>query len=303
MLKNSLFIFLFVLAVSCATNKPYDKQIKSIKGYQDSINVSVELFDEYNRIVFEKTSQIIDDWDGELLTWMTANIYDGNRKTHEYYAHSNHILRETVFDYYPDGTLQGEYYKTYDGTIGVRNEFGTIHSFTSPDSLINYIKRTIPESIKLKSTSESYLEYFDSYIDSSGLIVKEYLKLEMDSSLIEKEVMKYDGNENLVFYRTDSPTNSDIIEYKYDSSGKIEEEIETYDLVDNRIQRKVYLYEDKDYIKELFYHGENLAFTYEYFYQDSLLIKKVTNRITDATGFKNRPRKEVIEYVYEFFDQ
>lgn len=303
MMKNSLFILLFVLAVSCATNKPYDKQIKSIKGYQDSINVSVELFDEYNRIVFEKTSQIIADWDGELLTWMTANVYEGDRKTHEYYAHSNHILRETVFDYYPSGKLQREYYRTYDGAIGVRNEFGAIHSFTSQDSLINYIKQEIPDSIKFRSTSKSYLEYFDTYTDTSGLLVKEYLTLEMDSSLIEKEIMKYDVNGNLVFYRTDSPTNSDIIEYKYNSSGKIEEEIETYDLVDNRIQRKVYLYEDKDYIKELFYHGENLAFTYEYFYQDSLLIKKVTNRITDATGFKNRPRKEVIEYVYEFFDQ
>ena len=253
--------------------------------------------------MFEKTSQIIADWDGELLTWMTANVYEENRKTHEYYAHSNHILRETVFDYYPNGKLQREYYRTYDGVIGVRNEFGAIHSFTSQDSLINYIKQEIPESIKFRSTSKSYLEYFDTYTDTSGLLVREYLTLEMDSSLIEKEIMKYDVNGNLVFYRTDSPTNSDIIEYKYNSSGKIEEEIETYDLVDNRIQRKVYLYEDKDYIKELFYHGENLAFTYEYFYQDSLLIKKVTNRITDATGFKNRPRKEVIEYVYEFFDQ
>ncbi|MFV1883596.1 MAG: hypothetical protein ACMZ7B_03830 [Balneola sp.] len=302
-MKNSLFIFLFILAVSCATIKPYDKQIKSIKGYQDNINVSVELFDEYNRIVFEKTSQIIDNWDGELLTWITANVYEGNRKTHEYYAHSNHILRETVFDYYPNGELQGEYYRTYNGAIGVRNEFGAIHSFTSQDSLINYIEHKIPDSIKFRSTSESYLEYFNTYTDSSGLIVKEYLTLEMDSSLIEKEIRKYDGKGNLVFHRTDSPTNSDIIEYKYNRSGKIEEEIERYDLVEDRIQRKVYLYKDNNYIKELFYHGENLAFIYEYFYQDSLLIKKVTNRITDAAGFKNRPRKEIIEYVYEFFYQ
>ena len=303
MMKNSLLIILFILAVSCATNKPSQKQIKSIKAYQDSINVSVEMYDKYNRLVFDKTSQIIDNWNGELLTWMTAVIYDGNKKAQEYYAHSNHILRETVFEYSTDGKLRGEYSRSYNFRNGKRNPFGAIHEFTTPDSLISYVQRTIPDSIKFTSISESFIEYFETYSDSSGLVVKKFVTLEADSSLVEQIIQKYDQSGNLVSIRTDTPTNSDIVEYKYDSSGRLDEEIEKYDLVNDRIQRKVYLYEDEDYIKELFYHGEDLAFTYEYFYEDSLLVKKITNRITNATGFKNRPRKEVIEYVYEFYEQ
>lgn len=303
MMKNSLFIILFVLAVSCATIKSSQKQIKSIKGFQDSINVSVEIYDEYNRLVFDKTSQIIENWNGELLTWMIANIYDGNKKTHEYYAHSNHIFRETVFDYSTNGELRGEYSRSFNLRNGKRNPFGEIHDFSAPDSLISYVQRTIPDSIKFSSISESFIEYFDTYSDSSGLVVKEYVTLEADSSLVKQIIEKYNQSGNLVSIKTDTPNSSDIVEYKYDITGRLDEEIEKYDLVNDRIQRKVYLYEDKDYIKELFYHGEDLAFTYEYFYEDFLLVKKVTNRITNATGFKNRPRKEVIEYVYKFYDQ
>ena len=78
------------------------------------------------------------------------------------------------------------------------------------------------------------------------------------------------------------------------------EEIEKYSSSDG-FQKKVFSYTNGKLMKTHFYHDQNLGFIYEYYYKDTLLIKKINKRITNSYGFANRKRKEVIEYKYEYY--
>jgi len=296
-----LSLTLIILFSSCS-----DKNgLKSVYGYQNDTIVSVMNYDRNGRLIFDRTTQIIERWDNGLLTWMTAFEFEENKKVYEYYAHSNTGLRITFFDYDENGELNSEYWKYFSSSNREgRNPFAEIYEIENRDSLRAYILTTIPDSIpflNIHSDFEESTEFYKSYTDSLGYFVKEYWTI-IDSSETRRTIKKYDAKGNLIYKCNKTRWDERIEKFQYNSNGELIEELEIWDPEKNKFQKKEHYYSDGLLQKTFLYHGAALAFTYEYFYKDTLLDKEIKTRVTEAEHFKDRKKTETIEYRYEYFE-
>lgn len=292
---------LIILFSSCSEKK----ELKSVYGLQNDTIVSIKNYDRVGRLIFDRTTQIIENWNNGLMTWMKAKEFKGNRQTYEYYAHSNSGLRITIFDYDQNGELNGEFSKYYSSSNEKgRNPFGEIYAIESRDSLKSYLKSTIPDSVFFSNhqgANNENTEYFKSYTDSLGLKVKEYWTI-VDGSETRKTIKKFDAKGNLIYKYNKTQWNEGIEKFKYNENGDLIEELEIWDPENNRFQKKEHFYSNGLLQKTLFYHDTALAFKYEYFYNDTLLDKEIKTRVTEAEHFKDRKRIETIEYRYKYFE-
>lgn len=292
---------LIILFSSCSDKK----KVKSVYGLQNDTIVSINKFDREGRLIFDRTTQIIESWNNGLMTWMTAKEFEGNKPTYEYYAHSNSGLRITFYDYDENGELINEYSKFFDSSNKKgRNPFAEIYQIETRESLKSYLINTIPDSILfsnyLEAKSEN-TEYFKSFTDSLGRKVKEYWTI-VDSTETRRTIKKFDEKGNLIYRYYKTQWDEGIEKFQYNSNGELIEELEIWDPDRNRFQKKEHLYSNGLIQKTLFYHDTALAYKYEYFYKDTLLEREIKTRVTEAEHFKDRKKTETIEYRYEYFE-
>lgn len=292
---------LIILFSSCSEKK----ELKSVYGLQSDTIVSIRKYDREGRLIFDRTTQIIESWNNGLMTWMTATEFKGNKPTYEYYAHSNSGLRITLYDYDENRELVTEYSKFFSSSNRKgQNPFREIYKIESCDSLKSYLQNTIPDSIPFsnhhKANSES-ADYFKSYSDSLGHIVKEYWTI-VDSIETRRTIKKFDEKGNLIYKYYKTKWDEGIEKFQYNSIGELIEELEIWDPDKNRFQKKEHFYSDGLLQKTLFYHDSALALKYEYFYKDTLLDKEIKTRVTESEHFKDRKKTETIEYRYEYFE-
>ena len=296
-----LTLTLITLFSSCSDKKG----LKSVYGLQNDTIVSIKNYDRDGRVIFDRTTQIIESWDNGLITWMTATEFDGNKPLYQYYAHSNSGLRITFYDYDINGELNNEYSKFFSSSNrDGRNPFEEIYEIESRDSLKAYLQETIPDSIPFSNkhrASKESTEFYKSYTDSLGHLVKEYWTI-IDSSETRRTVKKYDANGNLIYKFNKTRWDEGVEKFQYNSNGELIEELEIWDPEKNKFQKKEHFYSDGLLQKTLFYHDTALAFTYEYFYNDTLLDKEIKTRVTEAEHFRDRKKTETIEYRYEYFE-
>lgn len=292
---------LIILFFSCSEKK----KLKSVYGLQNDTIVSIKKYDREGRLIFDRTTQIIESWNSGLMTWMSAKEFDGNKLTYEYYAHSNSELRITFYDYDKNGELINEYSKFFSSSNKKdQNPFVEIYQIETRDSLKSYLQNAIPDSILFSNhqgaNSES-TEYFKSFTDSLGRKVKEYWTI-VDGAETRKTIRKFDKKGNLIYRYYKTQWDEGIEEFHYNSNGEMIEELEIWDPANNRFQKKEHFYSNGLLQKTLFYHDTALAFKYEYFYTDTLLDKEIQTRVTEAEHFKDRKKIETIEYRYEYFE-
>lgn len=296
-MKNILIlIFTFLLFTSCSKNQ---KKLKSIFETQNDTIVRVRHFDKEGRLTFDKTTQIIADWNNELMTWMTANYYKYGRKSTAYYAHSNSILFKTIYDYDYLGNLRDTFsiYPTRP-KVRLRNHYKEIYSFNSSNQIKEFIEKKLPKEIVYSKTTEAESEheyFYSEQTSTNGILTKQFWSV-FDSVKYVSTIEKYDTRNNLIYEYHNQITK----EYKYDNNNLLIEEIKKYSS-NGGFQKKVFSYTNGKLIKTHLYHDQNLGFIYEYYYKDTLLIKRINKRITNSYGFANRKRKEVIEYKYEYY--
>lgn len=281
------------------------KTLKSEIQTQNDTIVGVKNYDKKGRIIFNKTTQIIEDWNNDLMTWITADFYSNDKKIYSYYAHSNLTLNKTIYDYDSENNLRETY------TISVpkptdrkRNPYKEIYAINSSDSLKNYIESRLVNLDTLRKTFDSKQEkdkFYLTYKDKNGYSTKEFWTI-IDSIEISKTIEKYNDENLLISSYKRTRYNEGIDSYKYNENGQLIEEIEKYDIDNDGFQKKVHNYNKDKLIKTLFYHDNNLAFTYEYIYEDTLLVRKINKRITNSKGFSNRKREELIEYEYRYYE-
>jgi hypothetical protein len=294
----------FITIVISSYPESENNVLKSVYGTQNDTIVSIKTYDQKGRLIFDRTTQIIEDWNNGLLTWMTAKEYQDDRLIFEYYAHSNLVLRIKVYDYDPNGVFRDTYVKFHSASsIEGRNPFADIYQIETFDSLKSFLLHIIPDSTpfaKHIDYTPEHVNYFRSSIDSTGLNVNEYWTIEGGSNTKTK-VEKYDTNDRLVYSYHKDRWNEGVTHFKYDSLGHRIEELEIYDIRDHSFQKKEHVYIDGLLHKTFFYHDTSLAFTFEYIYQDTLLIREVHTRITEAEHFKNRSKSKSIDYKYIYF--
>lgn len=299
--KIILTLNLFFLFFSCSKNEG----LKSVYGLQKDVIVSIKTYDRKGRIIFNRKTQIIEDWNNEHLTWVTAKEFIADKLTFEYYAHSNTGLKIRYYDYGKNGKLLNEYSKYYDSSNREgRNPFSEIYEIETLESLKSYLHQIISDSIgfsKYYKASPESTEFFNIFTDSIGYINKEYWTI-IDSLEAKRKLEKYDVKGNLIYKSYKNYWNSTIEEYKYNSYGEIIEEIEYSPPNKNKYQRKEHFYSNGLLQKTLYYHDTSLAFQYEYFYDDLLLNKEIRRRVTESEHFKNRRKIDSIEYKYEYFE-
>lgn len=292
----------FFSSCSDRTNK---KELKSVYGLQNDTIVSIKNYDQEGRLIFDRTTQIVESWNNGLMTWMTAFEFVGNQLTHEYYAHSNSGLRITFYDYDEHGELINEYSKYFSSSNRKEhNPFVEIYEIKSLDSLQTYLLKTIPDSIPFlnnRRASKESNEFYKSYTDSLGRLIKEYCTI-IDNSETRRTIKKYDAKGNLVYKYNRTPWDEGIEKFQYNSNGELIEELDIWDLDNNKFQKKEHFYSDGLLQKTLFYHDTALAFTYKYFYKDTLLDMEIKTRVTEAEHFKDRKKTETIEFQYEYFE-
>lgn len=302
----SITILVF-LNFSCSEKKENEKikQLKSVYGLQNDTIVSIKKYDRQGRQIFDRTTQIIGDWNNDLMSWMTAYEFENGRLKYEYYAHSNSGLRIKSYDYDQNGNLRNEYVKELDPSQkSGRNPYSEIYQIETVDSLVSYLTTSMPDSVAFKKKNRSTKESTDvnkTYRDSQNLHVHEYWTLE-DNRERSRLVEKFDSIGNLVFRHYKTLYNEGIEHFNYDREGNLVEEIEIYDLEENRFQKKEHYYNNGLLQKTLFYHDTALAFRYEYFYTDTLLNKEIMTRVIDSEHFKNRKKIATTEYRYEYFE-
>lgn len=300
-------IVLTFLTFSCSEKRKNVKinQLKSVYGLQNDTIISIKNYDREGHLIFDRTTQIIESGDKGLMTWMTAIEFKGSKPLYEYYAHSNSELRITLYDYDENGELINEYSKffSFSNNEG-RNPFAEIYEIESRDSLKTYLLRTIPDTIPFSNkhrASKESTEFFKSDTDSLGHLVKEYWTI-VDSSETSRTIRKYNSKGNLIYKYNKTPWDEGIEKFRYNSNGELIEELEIWDLDKNKFQKKEHFYSNGLLQKTLFYHDTALAFTYEYFYKDTLLDKEIKTRVTEAQHFKDRKKIETIKYRYEYFE-
>lgn len=281
------------------------KALKSEIQTQNDTIVGVKNYDKKGKLIFNKTTQIIEDRNNDLMSWITADFYSDGKKIYSYYAHSNLTLKKTIYDYDSENNLRETY------TVSVpkpkdrkRNPYKEIYAINSSDSLKNYIESRIIILDTLRKTVDSKREkdkFYLTYKDKNGYSTKEFWTI-IDSMEISKTIEKYNDENLLISSYKKTSYNERIDSYKYNEKGQLIEEIEKYDIDSDGFQRKVHNYSKDKLIKTLFYHDNNLAFTYEYIYEDTLLVRKINKRITNSKGFSNRKREEIIDYEYRYYE-
>ena len=299
-------IFISTLPLIIIFSSCSDKNgLKSVYGLENDTIVSIQNYDRNGRLVFDRTTQIIESWDYALMTWMTGFEFEGNKQTYEYYAHSNTGIRIRFYDYDENGELTKEYWRYFSSSNrDGRNPFAEICEIENRDSLKAYLLRTIPDSIPFLNNHRARKEstdFYESYTDSLGHLVKEYWTI-IDGSETRRTIEKYDSNRNLIYKYYKTRWDEGIEKFQYNSNGELIEELEIWDPEKNKFQKKEHFYSDGLLRKTLFYHDTALAFTYEYFYKDTLLDVEIKTRVTEAEHFKNRKKTEKIEYRYEYFN-
>ena len=210
-------------------------------------------------------------------------------------------MRITLFDYDESGELRNEYSKSF--RKNGRNPFPQLSEIVHPDSLIAFVDASIPDSIPYSNYhrwEREKEEFYNSYLDTNGFLVKEFWTVEMED-VAYRTVEKYDENGKLVYSYKKTPYNEGVDEFKFNSKGQLVEEIETWDIETNSFQKKLHQYDGLLLTKTEFFHDTSLAFIYQFNYQDTLLVSKTTDRITDSEHFKNRRRHEKVKYEYEYF--
>ena len=294
-------LMLIILFSSCSK----DKKLKSVYGFQNDTIVSIKNYDREERLIFDRTTQIIENWDGKLLTWITAIEFEGSKPLYQYYAHSSAGLSITLYDYDDNGELINEYSKFYNTpNKGGGNPFAAIYEIESIEALKTYLLRAIPDSIPFSNNlgfRRESDEFYKSSKDSNGHLVKEYWTIE-DGIETSRMTKRYDASGKLIFKYDKTRWIEEINKFQYNSNGELIEELKIWNPDKNRFQRKEYFYSNELLQKTLYYHDTALAFTYEYFYKDTLLQKEIKTRITETERFKDRRKIETIEYRYEYFE-
>lgn len=279
--------------------------MKSVYGLQNDTIVSVKKYDRDGRLIFDRTTQIIEKWDNELMTWITAKEFEGTRPIYEYYAHSNSGLRITIYDYDKNGELINEYSKTFSPSSKTeQNPFVDIYRIENGDSLKSYIQKNMPDSILFsnhKKAAVENIEYLKIFTDSLGYKVKEYWTITKDVET-RRTIEKFNKEGQLIYKCYKTQWDEGIEKLEYNSNGELIEELEIWDPANNQFQIKKHSYFNGLLKRTLFYHDTSLAFKYEYFYKNELLDKEIQTRVTEAEHFRNRKKIETIKYKYEYFD-
>lgn len=301
MQKITLLLLIIFILASCEEQNP---KLKSVKQIQNDTIVGLKLYDKNGRITFDKTTQIIEDWNNDLMTWISADFYSNDKKIISFYAHSNLTLNKTVYDYDAENNLRETYtVSVIKPKIRERNLYKEIYSINNPDTLRKFIENKLTKTDTLFKTIDFQKEtekFYISKTDESGILTKEF-GIVIDSFQTSKTIEKYKNNKLISSYHK-SAYNENLDEFKYDEKGNLIEEIENWDLNNSRFQKKVHIYDKGNLVKTNFYHDKELAFTYEYEYEDTLLIKEIKTRLTKARSFKNRKKKEIIEYEYKYYE-
>lgn len=296
-------LFCVVITFSCVEQKVGPKILKSIYKTQGDRIVGIQTYDKKGRVVFDRTSQIVEDWNYRLMTWITVKKFENEKQILEFYAHSNFGLSITAFEYNKNGELIAKYIKHFGPSNGRNgNSLSEFHQIETSEALIKYVVSTIPDSIPFVKQNNNKTETFENnktYLDSNNLIVHEYWTMN-ENTLTHKKVEKIDQNGKVVYVFNQTPYNKGTDEYKYDLDGNLIEELEISGSNDN-FQKKEHQYENGKLKKTMFYHDTALAFIYEYFYKDTLLIEELRTRITEDERFQKRRKQEKIEYEYIYY--
>jgi hypothetical protein len=281
------------------------KILKSEIQTQNDTIVGVKNYDQKGRLVFNKTTQIIEDWNNDLMSWMTAEIYSNDKIVYSYYAHSNLTLNKTIYDYDSENNLRETYTVSVPKpTKRERNLYKEIYKINSSDSLKNYVDSRLVNLDTLRKTVDLKREkdkFYLTYKDKDGNLTKEFWTI-IDSMEVSKTIEKYNEENLLISAYKKTSYNEGIDYFKYNGDGQLIEEIEKYDIESDGFQRKVHNYNKDKLIKTLYYHDNDLAFTYEYIYEDTLLVRQINKRITNSKGFANRKREEIIDYEYRYYE-
>lgn len=301
--KYQLILFLVTLFLASCSNNDNNSKIKSIVGYSNDTIRSIQTFDVFGRVKFTKTTQVIGDWNNDLMTFMTAYDYDNNNKLkNKYYAHSNSGFR--VYKYLNDinRTMNNEYCYEFDELKNnKRNQFASIYYIKSADSLISYLNNLLPPNSTFQRYNRPKIEsteYFSIHKDTSNNTTHEFWTIE-DSVRTKSRIEKLDKNDNLIL-RVDKYHHSTqgITTSKFNSNGKL---IETLKGHGKSKTKTIYNYKKSLLTEKLVYHGNDLAFKNEYIYSDTLLEMVISNRLTNNPHFENRKRCDTIIYQYEFY--
>ncbi|WP_405567145.1 hypothetical protein [Polaribacter sp. Asnod6-C07] len=302
-MNKPIFLVLIILIFASCNEKK--KILKSEIAKQNDTIVGVKNYDRKGRLTFNKTTQIIENWNNDLMSWMTAKIYSNNRIIFRYYAHSNLTLNKTIYDYDKENNLRENY------TLSVprpenkeRNHYREIYGINSSDSLKKYIDSRLVILDTLRKTVNSKRKkekFYLNYKDKDGNLTKEFWTI-IDSIEISKTIEKYNNQNLLISEYKRTRYNEGINNFKYNENGQLIEELEKYDIESDGFQRKVHNYDNDKLIKTFFYHDNDLAFTYEYLYKDTLLIRQINKRITNSKAFSNRKKEEIIDYEYSYYE-
>ena len=301
---NKTIILVLIILIFTSCNKE-TKILKSEIRTQNDTIVGVKNYDRKGKLTFNKTTQIIENWNNDLMSWMTAKIYSNNELVYNYYAHSNLTLNKTIYDYDSENNLRETY------TISVprpkkkkRNHYKEIYKINNSDSLKKYIDShlvildTLRKTVNSKKKKE---KFYLNFKNKDGNLTKEFWTI-IDSMEISKTIEKYNVQNLLISEYKRTRYNEGINNFKYNENGQLIEEIEKYDIKSDGFQRKVHNYEKGKLTKTFFYHDNNLAFTYEYIYKDTLLIRQINKRITNSKSFSNRKKEEIIDYEYSYYE-
>jgi hypothetical protein len=301
---NKIIFLIFIILIFASCNEKTKILKSEIRNQNDTI-VGVKNYDRKGRLTFIKTTQIIENWNNDLMSWMTAKIYSNNKIVFSYYAHSNLTLNKTIYDYDSENNLRETY------TLSVprpenkeRNHYREIYGINSSDSLKKYIDSrlvnldTLRKTVNLKRKKD---KFYLNYKDKDGNLTKEFWTI-IDSIEISKTIEKYNEFNLLISEYTRTRYNEGINKFKYNENGQLIEKIEKYDIESNGFQRKVYAYNKDKLTKTFFYHDNDLAFTYENLYKDTLLIRQINKRITNSKVFSNRKKEEIINYQYSYYE-
>ena len=80
--KTLILLLTILIFTSCDVKT---KALKSeIQTHNDTI-VGVKKYDKKGKLIFNKTTQIIEDWNNDLMSWITADFYSDGKKTYSYY--------------------------------------------------------------------------------------------------------------------------------------------------------------------------------------------------------------------------
>lgn len=296
-LRIIITLTLFLLFTSCENNKV----IKSVYGVQNDTIVSIKKYDLKGRITFDRTTQIVSDINEniDLLTWITVKVFKDDIQTYEYYGHSNSCLIVEHFEYNDKFNLINKYSRFFVYNDGAENKFKELHKIETSEELISYINNKIPDSIKYVSVKRNCLNdinQFNTYKDSEQNIIEEYSTYN-GFEINSKTIKKYNSDGQIIskFFKNKWYTQED--NFFYDKSRNLIEELNVYDSNKNDFQRKIHFYSDGRLLKTMFYHNKDLAYIYEYFYENKLLIKEVC---TEVENSKSRKQEE-INYFYEYY--